>query len=96
MNYTISQLMYFLLSFFFFECSRHENPVTWAPLEIIKNTEDLIVINKPSSIPCHPCGRYRFNSIVFILGKEMGFTNLRSVLFLLSIFYGLSAQLIQF
>ncbi|RUS72827.1 hypothetical protein EGW08_019420 [Elysia chlorotica] len=58
---------------------RHENPVTWAPIEIIKDTEELVVINKPSSIPCHPCGRYRFNSIVFILGKEMGYTNLRNI-----------------
>ncbi|GFO27079.1 pseudouridine synthase [Plakobranchus ocellatus] len=58
---------------------RHENPVSWAPLQVIKDTEDLIVINKPSSIPCHPCGRYRFNSIVFILGKEMGYTNLRNI-----------------
>ncbi|GFS21143.1 pseudouridine synthase [Elysia marginata] len=58
---------------------RHENPVTWDAIEIIKNTEDLVVINKPSSIPCHPCGRYRFNSIVFILGKEMGYTNLRNI-----------------
>ncbi|KAI8746596.1 RNA pseudouridylate synthase domain-containing protein 2, partial [Biomphalaria glabrata] len=58
---------------------RHENPVTSAPLEIIANTDDMLVINKPSSIPCHPCGRYRFNSVIFILGKEMGFTNLRNI-----------------
>lgn len=58
---------------------RHENPVVGSPLEIIADTEDLIVINKPSSIPCHPCGRYRFNSIAFILGKEYGYSNLRNL-----------------
>ncbi|XP_059164915.1 pseudouridylate synthase RPUSD2-like [Physella acuta] len=58
---------------------RHENPVTAAPIEIIENSEDLLVVNKPSSIPCHPCGRYRFNSLVFILGKEMGLVNLRNI-----------------
>ncbi|CAG5121825.1 unnamed protein product [Candidula unifasciata] len=58
---------------------RHENPVTAAPLEIIENNNDVLVINKPSSIPCHPCGRYRFNSVAFILGKEMGLTNLRGI-----------------
>ncbi|XP_005109891.1 RNA pseudouridylate synthase domain-containing protein 2 [Aplysia californica] len=58
---------------------RHENPVTAARIEVIEDTENLLVVNKPSSIPCHPCGRYRFNSIVFILGKELGYTNLRNI-----------------
>lgn len=58
---------------------RHENPVIGTKLEIIEDNEHVIVINKPSSIPCHPCGRYRYNSIVFILGKEYGYTNLRNI-----------------
>ncbi|GAB1600102.1 RNA pseudouridylate synthase domain-containing protein 2-like [Argonauta hians] len=58
---------------------RHENPVVGSKLEILEDNEDLIVINKPSSIPCHPCGRYRYNSIVFILGKEYGYSNLRNI-----------------
>ncbi|XP_014788872.1 pseudouridylate synthase RPUSD2 isoform X1 [Octopus bimaculoides] len=58
---------------------RHENPVVGTQLEILEDNEDLIVINKPSSIPCHPCGRYRYNSIVFILGKEYGYSNLRNI-----------------
>ncbi|KAH9488052.1 RNA pseudouridylate synthase domain containing protein 2 [Bulinus truncatus] len=58
---------------------RHENPVTAAPIEIIENNDQMVVINKPSSIPCHPCGRYRFNSVVFILGKDLGLTNLRNI-----------------
>lgn len=55
---------------------RHEPPVTDNPLEIIELTDDLVVLNKPSSIPVHPCGRYRHNTVVFILGKEHGLTNL--------------------
>ena len=62
---------------------RHENPVVGTPLEIIADDKDVIVINKPASIPCHPCGRYRFNSIAFILGKEYGYPNLRSKKFVL-------------
>lgn len=58
---------------------RHENPVVGTPLEIIADDKDVIVINKPASIPCHPCGRYRFNSIAFILGKEYGYPNLRNL-----------------
>ena len=57
---------------------RHENPVSGTPIEIIEDTPELVVINKPSSIPCHPCGKFRFNSIVFIMGKEFGYANLRS------------------
>ncbi|KAL5022047.1 hypothetical protein ScPMuIL_001202 [Solemya velum] len=58
---------------------RHENPVIGSPIEILADTEDLIVVNKPPSIPCHPCGRYRYNSIPFILGKEYGYSNLRNI-----------------
>ncbi|KAK3086101.1 hypothetical protein FSP39_013580 [Pinctada imbricata] len=57
---------------------RHENPVIGSPLEIICENEDVIVVNKPASIPVHPCGRYRYNSIYFILGKEHGLRNLRT------------------
>ncbi|KAL8589918.1 hypothetical protein ACOMHN_024005 [Nucella lapillus] len=58
---------------------RHENPVTGTPIEILEDNEDLVVINKPPSIPCHPCGKFRFNSIVFIMGKEHGYANLRNI-----------------
>ena len=37
-----------LLVFFFF---RHEPPVVGNPLEIIELTDELVVLNKPSSIP---------------------------------------------
>jgi 23S rRNA-/tRNA-specific pseudouridylate synthase len=59
---------------------RHENPVTGERIEIIEDNNDVIVVNKPSSIPCHPCGGYRYNSMVFILGKELGYSHLRSKL----------------
>ncbi|XP_067651015.1 pseudouridylate synthase RPUSD2-like [Haliotis asinina] len=58
---------------------RHENPVVGCPIEVIAENDDLIVINKPSSVPCHPCGKYRHNSVVFILGKQMGCSNLRNI-----------------
>ncbi|XP_020610181.1 RNA pseudouridylate synthase domain-containing protein 2-like isoform X1 [Orbicella faveolata] len=58
---------------------RHEPPVVGNPLEIIELTDELVVLNKPSSIPVHPCGRYRHNTIVFLLGKEHGLTNLFTI-----------------
>ena len=58
---------------------RHEVPVTSEEIKIITMTDDLVVVNKPASIPVHPCGRYRHNSVVFILAKEYGFKNLRTI-----------------
>lgn len=51
---------------------RHEPPVTSKPIGIVFEDEDLIVIDKPSSIPVHPTGRFRFNTITKILEKEKG------------------------
>jgi len=58
---------------------RHEPPVTHQPIEFLQNDDDMVVINKPPSIPVHPCGRYRHNSIVFLLGKEHGLQGLHTI-----------------
>ncbi|CAB3995868.1 RNA pseudouridylate synthase domain-containing 2 [Paramuricea clavata] len=58
---------------------RHEPPVTAEPIQIISETEDVVVVNKPPSIPIHPCGRYRHNTLVFLLGREFGLTNLYTI-----------------
>ncbi|EQB77295.1 RNA pseudouridylate synthase domain-containing protein 2 [Camelus ferus] len=49
---------------------RHEPPVTAEPVRLLAENEDLVVVDKPSSIPVHPCGRFRHNTVIFILGKE--------------------------
>ncbi|XP_070067655.1 pseudouridylate synthase RPUSD2 isoform X3 [Drosophila takahashii] len=41
--------------------------------------KDIVVVNKPASIPVHPCGRYRHNTVVFILAKEHNLKNLRTI-----------------
>lgn len=58
---------------------RHEPPVVREEIEFVENSTDMVVINKPSSIPVHPCGRYRHNTIVFILGKEYGLEKLHTI-----------------
>ena len=65
---------------------RHETPVTNQEITVVAETDDLFVINKPSSIPVHPCGKYRHNSIVYILAKEYDRKNLRGIYFKLSFF----------
>jgi len=78
---------------------RHEPPVIGDKINIIHKDDNLVVINKPPSIPVciltcvmnyyvkvcmivqvHPCGRYRHNTVWFIMAKEYGLTNLHSML----------------
>lgn len=58
---------------------RHETPVLSKPIEVIHLSEDLVVLDKPCSLPVHPCGRYRHNTVVFILAKEYSLKNLRTI-----------------
>ncbi|XP_053982993.1 pseudouridylate synthase RPUSD2-like isoform X2 [Hylaeus anthracinus] len=58
---------------------RHEVPVTSEPITVIHMDEDVVVVNKPASIPVHPCGRYRHNTVVFILAKEYNLKKLRTI-----------------
>ena len=58
---------------------RHELPVKAESVTIIHEDKDKLVINKPASIPVHPCGRYRHNTIMFILAKEYSLNNLFAI-----------------
>ncbi|CAD6646762.1 XXYS1_4_G0028860.mRNA.1.CDS.1 [Saccharomyces cerevisiae] len=53
---------------------RHEPPVTSKPIDIVFEDEDILVIDKPSSIPVHPTGRYRFNTITKMLERQLGYS----------------------
>ncbi|KAM4665108.1 pseudouridylate synthase RPUSD2 [Discoglossus pictus] len=58
---------------------RHEPPVTAEPLRILAETDELVVVDKPSSLPVHPCGRFRHNTVIFILGKEHNLKELHTI-----------------
>ena len=53
---------------------RHEPPVTAKPVKIVYQDDDILVIDKPSGIPVHPTGRYRFNTVTKMLERELGCT----------------------
>ncbi|KAG2533053.1 hypothetical protein JM16_000144 [Phytophthora kernoviae] len=42
---------------------RHEPPVSGEEVPVVFEDDDLIVVSKPPSIPTHPCGAYRYNSL---------------------------------
>ncbi|KAL7873397.1 hypothetical protein AOLI_G00124680 [Acnodon oligacanthus] len=58
---------------------RHEPPVIGRPLEVLVDDGEVVVVDKPASLPVHPCGRYRHNTVIFILGKEKGLCGLHTV-----------------
>lgn len=45
---------------------RHEPPVT-GDIHLVAETEDFLAVSKPSSMPVHPCGAFRYNSLEYIL-----------------------------
>ena len=46
---------------------RHEPPVYDKTIEIVFEDDELLVVNKPSSMPVHEGGAYYFNSLTKIL-----------------------------
>lgn len=55
-------------------CHRHEPPVSSRDIKIVHEDDSLVVIDKPSGIPVHPTGRYRYNTITKIFQHEYGKT----------------------
>lgn len=58
---------------------RHEPPVTGEDMKIVHLDNMVVVVDKPGSMPVHPTGRYRHNSVMFWLAKERGIRNLYPV-----------------
>lgn len=51
---------------------RHEPPVLTSDVLILQKEPDVVTVCKPASIPVHPCGQYRKNTVVGILEAEHG------------------------
>jgi 23S rRNA-/tRNA-specific pseudouridylate synthase len=49
---------------------RHETAVSDAPLLVRFEDANMMILDKPSSIPVHPCGNYRHNTVLHILSSE--------------------------
>ena len=59
-------------------CSfRHELPILDTKIHIVHETEDVLIVDKPCSIPVHACGRYHCNSLTFLLQRQLGYSDLR-------------------
>ena len=42
---------------------REETPVYPEVPQVIKETDEYIIVNKPSSIPVHACGNFKLNTL---------------------------------
>ncbi|KAK6736159.1 hypothetical protein RB195_019062 [Necator americanus] len=56
---------------------RHEHPIRDLPLKIICETDDLLVIDKPPSLPVHACGQYAVHTVLGQLRVNHNRTGLR-------------------
>lgn len=52
---------------------RHEPPVPSRPIKTVFENDDLLVIDKPSGMPVHPTGRFRFNTVTKSIEKQYGY-----------------------
>jgi len=57
----------------------HENDIFDLKVDIVYESEDIVVVDKPSSWPVYPIGNFRYNSLIYILMKEYGYTDLRPI-----------------
>ncbi|RWR86990.1 RNA pseudouridine synthase 7 isoform X1 [Cinnamomum micranthum f. kanehirae] len=55
---------------------RHEPPVMSWDVTIVQKEPEVLTVCKPASVPVHPCGQYRKNTVVGILQAEHHFTPL--------------------
>jgi 23S rRNA-/tRNA-specific pseudouridylate synthase len=54
---------------------RHEPAVAVSSqegIEVLQETADLVIVNKPATLPVHPCGGYHMNSLLHILEPRFG------------------------
>lgn len=58
---------------------RHESAVLSSAIRITSDEDGYIVVSKPPSLPIHPCGTYRRNSLQFILKAFYGTGKLLAV-----------------
>jgi RluA family pseudouridine synthase len=50
----------------------HEPPALALNVPVLHRDEHRLVVLKPPSVPVHPCGRYRHNSVQYMLARQEG------------------------
>ena len=50
--------------------NQQSQPNTHTQIVVVADAPDLFVVSKPATIPIHPCGAYRFNSLLSIIEHD--------------------------
>eukprot|EP00871_Galdieria_phlegrea_P005975 jgi/Galph1/865/GphlegSOOS_G5670.1 len=58
---------------------RHKSVTLAEPVKIVFMDDRIVVVNKPASLPVHPCGSFRKNSLLARLAVEHGLVDLHVV-----------------
>lgn len=58
---------------------RHESAVLATPIYVAVDHDGFVVVSKPPSMPVHPCGTYRRNTLQFLLRAFHGYGSLLCV-----------------
>ncbi|KAM3724496.1 Uncharacterized protein ACO02O_07620 [Dirofilaria immitis] len=58
---------------------RHEHPILDQYIRVIDNDNNILVVDKPPSMPVHPCGRYCVHTVLGMLREQRGLRGLRVV-----------------
>jgi len=59
--------------------NRMETPILEDLPQILLENDDYIAVNKPSSMPVHPCGNFSYNTLSKIMEIEMKYNELLTV-----------------
>ena len=59
--------------------NRMETPILEDLPQILLENDDYIAVNKPSSMPVHPCGNFCYNTLSKIMEIEMKYNELLTV-----------------
>ena len=58
---------------------RLETPILDEEIKIIEDNDEFLILDKPSSMPIHAWGNYKYNTLMCILEREYGYKDLRIV-----------------
>ena len=61
------------------ETYREETPITDEMPYVIMETDTYLIVNKPSSMPVHACGNFKYNTLQCILETQFGYRNKKVV-----------------
>jgi 23S rRNA-/tRNA-specific pseudouridylate synthase len=56
---------------------RHETPVYETKIDVLYEDDNMLAVDKPSSMPVHEGGNYKFNTVIGILEYEKGYKGLK-------------------